>query len=162
MPKAFVWDHSFTWGRKESGTTEWLNILEKLGFSFNHIWHGHVHLDSNIAFLIFNYLKKKSVVCLHQRHINGIDFLDCVKDMRKEKEVNPVCNCIAFNILLVLSRPLRLGLCTLDLNLQCCKSTCVAVEAYTTYYWCVYSCVVAVSIFREPCLHPCRTFSATP
>jgi len=54
------------------------------------------------------------VVCLHQRHINGIDFLDCVKDTRKEKEVNPVCNCVAFNILLVLSLPLRLGLCTLD------------------------------------------------
>lgn len=61
---------------------------------------------------------------------------------------------LPLNILLVLSRPLRLGLCTLDLNLQCCKSTCVAVEACPTYYWRVSSCAVAALIFWEPHLHP--------
>lgn len=70
-------------------------------------------------------------MCLHWIHVNGTDFLDCHRDVRKGKEINRVCDCVAFIILMVLSCHLRLGLCTLDLNctvlqiyMCCCKSFC--------------------------------------
>ena len=131
-----------------------LQILEKLGFSFNLIWHGYFHLDSNIVFLIFKYLKKKRVVCLHQRHINGIDFLDCVKDMRKEKEVNPVCNCVAFKYTASTVSSPQSGVVHFRSEFAVLQVTMCRCRSLSHIYWRVSSCVVAALIFWEPHLHP--------
>lgn len=68
---------------------------------------------------------------------------------RREQEINYVCNCVAFITLLVLSRHLRLGLCTLDLNctvlpinLCCCKSL------YNILLMCLFLCGKCTDILR--------------
>lgn len=106
-------------------------------------------------FIIFKYLKK-SVVCLNLRHRNGMDFMYCHKAVRKEKEINCVCNCVAFIILIVLSCHLRLGLCTLDLtctvlqiNMCCCKSL------YNILLICLFLCGSCIDILRT-------TFASVP